>query len=312
MTVTHLSHFALQVPDPEAGIQFYRDFGLEGGATGNKAVMRCAGRDQDQVILVEGPRRKLHHICFGTTEEGLASIKARVEGSNGASLIDPPTETPSEGIWIRDWEDMTYNVRVSEAAPSLGGPNGHVDVEWKVNQPGHYGRMGGRGAPDRNQVVKPRRLGHVLHFTTDLTRRQEFYENVLGMRMSDRSADIIAFMHCAGGSDHHVIGLIQHEKTGFHHASFEVANPDEVGLGGSKMLEKGYKDGWGFGRHVIGSNFFHYIRDPWNGLAEYFSDIDYIPKDYDWQAKDWDPEDSLYLWGPGVPEDFGHNFEADQ
>jgi len=300
MTVTHLSHYALEVPTPEAGVQFYRDFGLEGGENGNKAVMRCAGRDQDQVILVEGPRRRLHHICFGTTEEGLATIKANVEASNAASLIDPPAEIESDGLWIRDFEDMTYNVRLSEPAPSLGGPQGHVDKEWKINQPGHYDRLGDRGAPDRDQVIKPRRLGHVLHFTTDLTRRFDFYSNVLGMRLSDRSADIIAFMHCAGGSDHHVIGLIQHEHTGFHHASFEVANVDEVGLGGSNMLAKGYKDGWGFGRHVIGSNFFHYIRDPWNSLAEYFSDIDYIPEDYPWQAKDWDPEDSLYLWGPGV------------
>jgi catechol 2,3-dioxygenase-like lactoylglutathione lyase family enzyme len=312
MAVTHLSHYALEVPTPEAGIQFYRDFGLEGGANGNKAVMRCAGRDQDQVILFEGGRRRLHHLCFGTTEEGFATIKANVEASNAASLVDPPAEAEGEGLWIQDFEDMLYNVRISDPAPSLGGPDATVDTEWKINQPGHYGRLGTRGAPERDMPVKPRRLGHVLHFTTDFTQRFSFYENVLGMRLSDRSGDAIAFMRCAADSDHHVIGLIQHEHTGFHHASFEVGNVDEVGLGGSRMLEKGYKDGWGFGRHVIGSNFFHYIRDPWNGLAEYFADIDFIPADYDWQPKDWPAEDSLYLWGPGVPEDFGHNFEADQ
>ena len=75
-------------------------------------------------------------------------------------------------------------------------------------------------------------------------------------------------------------------------------------------MEKGYGNGWGFGRHVIGSNFFHYIRDPWNSMAEYFCDIDVIPGDHPWQATNYPPEDSLFVWGPPVPEAFGVNFEA--
>jgi len=30
----------------------------------------------------------------------------------------------------------------------------------------------------------------------------------------------------------------------------------------------------------------------------------------DWKAKDYPPEDALYVWGPSVPPDFGMNFEA--
>jgi catechol 2,3-dioxygenase len=76
------------------------------------------------------------------------------------------------------------------------------------------------------------------------------------------------------------------------------------------LLGKGYRNGWGFGRHVLGSNFFHYIRDPWGSLAEYFYDIDYIADDAQWKAGDWPAEDSLFLWGPGVPPDFVQNFDA--
>ena len=78
-----------------------------------------------------------------------------------------------------------------------------------------------------------------------------------------------------------------------------------------RMADKGYTKGWGFGRHVLGSNFFHYLRDPWNSMAEYFCDIDQIPADGSWQAGTHGPEDSLYLWGPAVPEDFPRNFEAE-
>ena len=60
---------------------------------------------------------------------------------------------------------------------------------------------------------------------------------------------------------------------------------------------------------MIGSNFFHYMRDPWDGLIEFFSDIDYIPADCDWQPAEWPEEDSLYLWGPELPDDFVTNYE---
>ena len=136
----------------------------------------------------------------------------------------------------------------------------------------------------RDTVNKPRHLGHMLSFTTDMNAKIDFYTRILGMSLAG-------------------------DKPGFHHAGFEVASIDEVGLGGCQMIAKGHRNGWGLGRHVIGSNFFHYIRDPWNGLAEYFCDIDYIPTDMEWRAKDWPMEDSLYVWGPDVPEDFPVKFE---
>jgi hypothetical protein len=61
---------------------------------------------------------------------------------------------------------------------------------------------------------------------------------------------------------------------------------------------------------VLGSNYFHYVRDPWGSYAEYSSDIDYIPVDHDWKAADHPPEDSFYVWGPVPPQDFAFNYEA--
>jgi len=68
--------------------------------------------------------------------------------------------------------------------------------------------------------------------------------------------------------------------------------------------------GWGLGRHVLGSNYFHYVQDPWGSFSEYSADIDYIPATCDWPAADHPPDDSFYAWGPNVPEDFVHNYEA--
>ena len=303
MTIRSLQHIALAVPKPVVGEKFYTDFGLVGRETRNGIEMRCHGRDQAQVILIEGPKRAMHHVCFGTRANLFDQLKRRIEVS-GTRLLDPPNEMPDDGLWLRDPDGLLVNIKVAEPAPWLPAP------EWKLNTPGHFTRFGTRGYPSRDSVVHPRRLGHVLRFSPNLNRQIDFYTRVLGMRLSDRSQDIVAFFHCEGGSDHHIFGFIASDRPGFHHASFEVANIDEIGIGACKLLEKGYKNGWGLGRHVIGSNFFHYIRDPWNSLVEYFTDIDYIPADQVWEAKDWPPQDALYVWGPNVPDDFGANFDA--
>ena len=78
-----------------------------------------------------------------------------------------------------------------------------------------------------------------------------------------------------------------------------------------QLAEKGYRQGWGVGRHVIGSNWFYYARDPWGSYCEYSCGIDYVPADRDWPASDRPPEDGFYLWGPDVPPDFGANKELE-
>ena len=310
MAVTNLQHFALAVPDPAKGRDFYQAAGLDAFDRGKQVAMRCAGRDQDQILLVEGPRRRLHHISFGTTEQGLGAIMRAAEAARVVRR-DAPNETALPGLWLEDPDGVLVNVRVAEPAPSRGGPDATGDPEpWRINTPGHYERRGARGAIDRRAEVLPRRLGHVLQFTADTAAKTDFYTRVLGMKLSDHVGDALAWFHCAGGSDHHVVAFGKSDGPGFHHASFEMANIDHIGIGAQRLLDRGYQDGWGLGRHVIGSNYFHYVRDPWNGLIEFFSDIDYIPNGETWAPQDWPEQDSLYLWGPEVPADFIVNYET--
>ena len=158
--------------------------------------------------------------------------------------------------------------------------------------------------------MHPRRLAHVLVFTVDIPKTIAWYRDVLGMRLSDRSGDMIAFMHGIHGSDHHMIAFVKSDGPGLHHLSWDVPSINDIGLGATHMADKGFSKGWGLGRHVLGSNYFHYVRDPWGSYAEYSSDIDYVPVDFDWQAQDHPGEDSFYVWGPNPPEDFAFNHEA--
>ena len=170
----------------------------------------------------------------------------------------------------------------------------------------------GRGAaPSRSAAgrVRPRCLSHVLLFSSDVPRSVRFYGEALGLRLSDHCGELIAFMHGAHASDHHMLAFVKSDGPGYHHSSWHVASIDDVGIGREHMAACGYVRGWGVGRHVIGSNYFAYVQDPWGSFAEFSYDIDFIPADVEWKPGDYPPEDSFYVWGPQPPDYFTVNHE---
>ncbi|HTY66999.1 MAG TPA: VOC family protein [Alphaproteobacteria bacterium] len=304
MTVHSLLGYTLRVPDVPAGKRFYEDFGLIGRDYSDRLGFRVADGDAEPVTLTEGKGRRLAHVVLGVAPDQAKPLQQRIE-KTGAKLVDPPRAEGNAVFAVRDPEDNLIVLKTCQKAEFL--PKRRANIQ-KVGA-GFSRDAAVRGCPPRDGVIRPWRLGHVLMFTTNVDRQIKFYTEALGMKLSDRSGDIIAFIRVPGGSDHHVIAFAKSDRPGFHHASFEVGSVDQVGHGAVRMIDKGWKSGWGFGRHVLGSNYFHYIRDPWNSLAEYFFDIDYIADDAKWEARDWPAEDSLYLWGPNVPPDFVQNFD---
>ena len=305
--ITSLQYFALAVPDVEVGREFYTDFGMESYDDGDRVIMRCFGRDQDQIILLGNvERRRLHHICFGTRENKIKSMKQSLEAW-GCKLVDPPYAGARDGIWFRDTDDLLVCLCVAEEAAARN------EAEMYFNTRGIYRRLNERGCNEDQSIARPRRLGHMLLFTGNLKKKVDFYTNVLGMRLSDTmGGDVVAFLRNGNGGDHHVIALAQSEKPGFHHASFEFGTVDDIGVAAANMAKKGHKHCWGFGRHVVGSNYFHYFRDPWGSIVEHFADMDIVDEDQDWEIKDWPLEGNFARWvsdGP-LPDDFLFNSEA--
>jgi catechol 2,3-dioxygenase-like lactoylglutathione lyase family enzyme len=303
--IRSLLHIGMTVPELETGRAFYELFGLESRVNGNDLVFRCKGRAQDQLRLIEGPKKKLSYLSLGTNAEGMQTLIHNLE-SAGVRVLESPFGH-LDGIWFQDPHGDWLNVQVAEPAPSTLEPSA------AVNSPGQYARIGTRACDvsSLGKQARPRRLGHAIKFTPDVDRSVDFYTRVLGMKVSDRARDVLAFLRGSAGGDHHLIAFAKSSHTGLHHVSFEVGDIDEIELGAQKLLQAGYKDGFGLGRHVGGSNYFHYIRDPWNSLAEYFWDIDVIPEnDENWTPMDVDPRQITAVWAttPPPPE-FVLNFE---
>ena len=296
----------LEVPDIAPGVKFYTDAGMIATVENDVARLRCEPQDRASIVLIGGgARKRLHHISLRA--DGLDAIAALVPPQGGA-VIEAPEGFEEAGLWIRDPHGMVIHLSDLPADTELS-----PGQAFEINGPGRVVRKRRSAVLPQSAYppAKPLRLGHILVFTPDVLRSVAFMTEALGMGLADRAQDIIAFTCARNNSDHHVVAFAKSPGVGFHHTSFQVTDPDEVGRGGRALVEKSGRGDWGFGRHTIGSNFFHYIQDPWGSWFEYYSDIDHIDDYALWTPTNYAMEDSLASWGPAVPKDFVHNYEVE-
>ena len=302
-TAVHSLHrFVFSVPDLEKAADFYQAFGLDVRRVDGRIDLYTFGHlHRWGSIYRGGGTKRLEYVSFAAYPDDFEALVKRLEEGH-VPPAEPHRLADEKGVWVTDPEGIALQV--------VAGPKASPAAKDTAPVPQI---MPGKGAaPSRSKCnpVRPRRLSHVLLFSSDVPRSVRFYTETLGLRLSDHSGDLIAFLHGAHASDHHMLAFAKSDGPGLHHSSWDVATLDDVGLGMQQMIDRGYPDGWGVGRHVIGSNYFRYVRDPWGSFAEYSYDIDFIPADVEWKAADHEPADSFYVWGPPVPDYFIVNHET--
>jgi catechol 2,3-dioxygenase-like lactoylglutathione lyase family enzyme len=297
-----IDHYCLTVPDLDEAGAFYTQFGLDARSDGEALELYAPGNRHRWARYYAGRQKKLDYVSFGIYAGDVDAFRAHLADHRIACETPSVNAVDDTGIWLRDPDGTLLELRVAEKV----SPNAKSPVEF-VSSP-----VGVSGAPLREKAprVHPRRLSHVLIFSTDIARSIEWYGVTVGLKLSDAAGDVVAFMHAQHGSDHHVLAFAKSDAGGFHHASWDVGSVNDVGLGAMQMADAGHRRGWGLGRHVLGSNYFHYVRDPWGSYCEYSHDIDYVPGDGSWRASHVSPENGFYLWGPQPPDDFAFNYES--
>lgn len=301
LAIHSIDHFGLEVPDLAEARRFYDAFGLDVRDEAGGLALHTAGDAHCWAHLAHGPAKRLAYISFGIFAKDEAAFAAHLDASS-AQRIPAPAGAPAGGVWIEGFDGLPLNVCVADKI----SPGGKTKFAAPSTAPGESGAVFNSSA----RKIRPRHLSHFAIYTSDVIAATAWYERVLGLRLSDGSGPVVAFLHGAHGSDHHLLALVGSTHRGLHHSSWDVGSVQEVGLGSAQMMRAGYKNGWGVGRHVLGANYFYYASDPWGSHAEYSADIDYIPADCDWPSNAaHDPADSFYLWGPDLPEGFVTNTE---
>lgn len=300
--VHSIHEFVFSVPDLAQAEHFYRSFGLDVRVETDCLALFTYGHPQRWARVFRGDQKRLLWVTWGIHADDQDAFDNKLH-QLGVPRIAAPDAADLDGIWFAGPDGLPQQLLAGgKCSPDTKSP--------RIFAP--EASLSGR-APHRNQVQKicPNRLSHILTFTADVDASVTFYSEVLGLRLSDRSGSTIAFMHGPHGSDHHLIALARSTGYGLHHSSWDVTSFDDVGLGALQMSQAGYPEGWGIGRHVLGSNYFRYVRDPWGSYSEYSFDIDHIAADLEWPAANYPAEDSLYVWGTPPPDDFTKNYEID-
>ena len=292
MTIQRVEKLIYGIEDMDAGTRYYRDWGveeLESGADGarfrtrvNQTIeLRPAG-DPSLPPTPDPAKSTLRAAVWGVENE--AGLRALGE----AIGRDRDVREENGTLWFADESGNALGLTVAQ--PS------EADVEMiPVNVNTTEPRM--NDFIDPKVQANPIRIGHVVYAIemADREKAVAFYLDRLGFRLSDSTKTGGDFMRCAGGHDHHNLFLISRaDRNAFDHASFEVENFDMVMMGGKFMKEAGWEADTALGRHILGSNYYWYFRNPCGGNTEYFADMDRM--DDNWEPRIWDESPGFSLW----------------
>ena len=222
MSLHGLAEMTLGVPNVDATKQFYREFGLAESTNG----MFASADGGDQLRVVDSPYRRLVEFALAADDtddiERIRSAAAAyeiavIDHEDGSISMSEPIVGISAKVTIRS--------RIEQSDP----------YAWKaMNSPGNPARSGTRAPAIFNEgSARPRKLGHVLYTTPDFEASMRFLTEVLGFKISDTSAGMIAFLRCS--TDHHNVGLINAPVPFFHHSSWQVNDVDEIGQGAQTL-----------------------------------------------------------------------------
>ncbi len=290
MGLHRLTSITLGVPNVEQTAGYYESFGLTPLGDGRFATQDGG----EQLKIVHSPLRRLVELGVGVDDpDDLDRL------TSSLAKLDVTGKRDEKSLRVRD-PNSNIEVVLEIAAHLDEAPAEQIPY----NGPGHADRPNGRSpAVERENPVRPRKLGHVVIGSRDQDASQRFFTQGLGFKASDHVPSLASFLRCS--TDHHNI-LIQRAPVDFlHHTAWEVDDVDEVGRGATAMLEDHpERHVWGLGRHHIGSNFFWYLKDPAGNFSEYYSDLDCIVDDALWKPSVVEGARGIYNWGPPLPASF--------
>lgn len=271
--VAALRSVEITTPQPSVSIDFYKNvWGLDLAAEADGTIYLAAtGKDFHVLELTPGDRAALRRISFRVrSRDDLHRLFARTREA-GCKVISPPapSRAPSGG------ESFV-----------VGEPRGCC-LEFV---------HGDRIKTARVVADRAERLAHVNINSADVDQVSQFYQDVLGFRLADRSKPM-AFLCC--NSDHHAVVVSEAPVHGLNHIAFLMPDLESVMRGSGRLVDHGHPIGWGVGRHGPGDNVFAYFVDPTGVVIEYTAEVLQIDDSY----RAGGPSD--WVWPPGRTDQWG-------
>lgn len=275
--ITHLRHVGIAAPDFLKAADFYRTtWGLTQVAEdGGLAFFGSPASPENYLLRVrQDSAKRMDLVAFGVgTTADVDALAERLIASHVRLDREPgDLDTPGGGYGLRFFDCDGRLIEVS------------ADVAQRSARP----------LEERESI--PKGLSHVVFNSTDVPATMRFYEQHLGLRLTDWLGDQMCFLR--NGEEHHVLAISRGPHVALNHVSFEMRGVDEYLRGTGRVLRSGSEMIWGPGRHGPGDNTFSYFLDPYGNVMEYTTELEKIEDEETWEPRVFEitPENSDQ-WG---------------
>ena len=293
-----LGHVALNTPKLEESLAYYTDvLGFTVTEHSNDgAVYLRTDVDHHNIILYPAMESGIHHLALQL-------------GGN-TSLREAESQLRDQGIKV---------TLMTDAQPGIAELLEFTDPEGYIVQLYRDGTLAS-AAPSgvQGKFLKPQKLGHVALKVQNPQAMAEFYQSILGFRVSDWIGDFFVFMRC--NSDHHSLNFIRSPQHAMYHIAFQLDDWASIESVCDHLAKHHVPLLWGPGRHGAGHNIFTYHHDPDNNIVELFTELDLMlnedlgyfdprpwHEDVPQRPKVWTPDPTTAnTWGINSPESMNH------
>jgi catechol 2,3-dioxygenase-like lactoylglutathione lyase family enzyme len=232
----------------------------------SQIILRKTSDPQLPKAIEEGPT--VREVIWGVSnQEALNTFIDKISSTVDITWGDDgiPRCTDPNGLSIG------FQVTQCQKADVKGTPSNTYDQIFRVDLP----------APVYDRA-RPLNISHVVFFVEDLEAHERFYIDLLGFNITDAYPGRGFFSRCVEEGTHHNLFLLKvpNRKKGINHVSFMLRDIYEVVGGGLHFSGCQWDTLVGPGRHPISSAFFWYFQCPGGGQVEYYSDEDYLTRDW--------------------------------
>ncbi len=258
MRYRKLGYVALNVTDLDRSAAFYGGLlGLEpAGEVGAARAFRCSTNHHD-VLLYRADMPGLKRI--GWEMQGDAELAAARARFADAGFAPRP-------VAAGDCEALCQGESFRLTEPATG-----VTFEY-------YAAQRQPAAAWTPTVAKIQRLGHVVLNVQRFDQALASLTGDFGFVVSDRIADMVAFMRCFPNPFHHSLAVARSDANRLNHVNFMVSDIDDVGRAIYRMKAAGVPIVFGPGRHVPSESIFLYFLDPDGLTIEYSFGMEEFPE----------------------------------
>ena len=292
--IAHLGHVEILTPKLEESAAFFKDIlGLhESGRRENTVYLRAWGDYERHTLQLTGAKTSgLGHVAFRTKNPQVLANMVEFLKANGVA---------------GEWREPGFGYGRAFRFQSPDGHNVELYYDTEKFRPQGNQVPGFKNLPERYSPhgIAPKRLDHVNLLAQDVKACREFFQNLLGLRVTeqiifDSGVEMGAWLAATFKSYDITFTKDRSKAHGrFHHLTYVLDSREDVLRAADVLTENGIFIETGPHKHTIGQTFFLYFYEPGGNRFEIGSG-GYLIFDPDWKPVVWSEQERKkgQAWG---------------